>query len=182
MSFKEFDLSDYIKALENFKNNSTDDVIRHWGSVENFDMFIQKVKDDEPQVARLAIQQFGSVEKYTEAMKYNLEHFSEIMEKQQINNQELIQKSDALYSRLTSDLKKDVRSEEIQAIVKEIILFTQETTYSQSMGADFWSMVIESYSNDLVKTVNNKKYGAGASEYIAEAFRYYFQNHTEEND
>ena len=42
MSFKEFDLSDYIKALEDFKNNSTDNVVKHWGSVENFDMFIQK--------------------------------------------------------------------------------------------------------------------------------------------
>ena len=44
MSFKEFDLSDYITALEDFKNNSTDDVIKHWGSIENFDMFIQKTQ------------------------------------------------------------------------------------------------------------------------------------------
>ena len=42
MSFKEFDLPDYITALEDFKNNSTDDVIKHWGSIENFDMFILK--------------------------------------------------------------------------------------------------------------------------------------------
>ena len=54
MSFKEFDLSDYITALEDFKNNSTDDVIKHWGSIENFDMFIQKIKDDEAEVAKLA--------------------------------------------------------------------------------------------------------------------------------
>lgn len=30
MSFKEFDLSDYIEALENFKNSSTDEVIKYW--------------------------------------------------------------------------------------------------------------------------------------------------------
>lgn len=71
MSFKEFDLSDYINALENFKSNQTEEVIRHWGSIENFDMFIQKIKDDEAEVAKHAIQQFGSIEKYTEAMKYN---------------------------------------------------------------------------------------------------------------
>lgn len=71
MSFKEFDLSDYIHALEDFKSNQAEEVIRHWGSVENFDMFIQKIKDDESEVAKLAIKQFGSVEKYTEAMKYN---------------------------------------------------------------------------------------------------------------
>lgn len=80
MSFKEFDLSDYIHTLEDFKSNQTEEVIKHWGSVENFDMFIQKIKDDESEVAKLAIKQFGSVEKYTEAMKHNLEHFSEIME------------------------------------------------------------------------------------------------------
>lgn len=80
MSFKEFDLSDYINALEDFKSNQTETVIQHWGSIENFDMFIQKIKDDEDHVAQLAIQQFGSIEKYTEEMKHNLEHFSEIID------------------------------------------------------------------------------------------------------
>ncbi len=177
MSFKEFDLSDYIQALESFKSSSTEDIIRHWGSVENFDLFIRKIKDDESEVAKLAIKQFGSVEKYTEAMKYNLEHFSEIMEKHQINNQDAIQKSNSLYSRLTSDMKKDVSSEEIQAIVKEIIEFTQKTSPCLSLGADFWEILMESYSHDLVKAVNDQKYGAGASQYIAKAFRYYFQEH-----
>src|SRR5699024_4076974 len=69
MSFKEFDLSDYISALEDFKSNRASEVIKHWGSIENFDMFIQKMKDDEDHVAKLAIQQFGSIEKYTEEMK-----------------------------------------------------------------------------------------------------------------
>lgn len=81
MSFKEFDLSDYIHALEEFKNRNTNEVIKYWGSVENYDLFIQKIKDDEPNVAKLAIKQFGSVEAYTAAMKENLAHFSEIMEK-----------------------------------------------------------------------------------------------------
>lgn len=62
MSFKEFDLSDYIQALENFKSNNTDDIVRYWGRIENFDMFIQKIKDNESEVAKLAIKQFGSVE------------------------------------------------------------------------------------------------------------------------
>lgn len=181
MSFKEFDLSDYIHALEDFKSSQAEEVIRHWGSVENFDLFIQKIKADESEVAKLAIKQFGSVEKYTEAMKHNLEHFSEIMEKQQINNQYLLQKSDVLYSRLTSDMQRDVRSEEIQSIVREIIRFTQETTSVSPLGDSFWDMVIESYSNDLVKAVNDKKYGTGASEYIAAALRCHFQSSTREN-
>ena len=137
MSFKEFDLSDYINALENFKSNKAEEIIKHWGSIDNFNMFIQKVKEDESEIAKLAIKQFGSVKQYTETMKYNLEHFSEIMENEQINNQDLIQKSDALYSRLTSDRNKDVAPEEIQAIVKEIVLFTQETTSCSSMNPSF---------------------------------------------
>lgn len=128
MSFKEFDLSDYINALEDFKSNQAEEVIKHWGSIANFDLFIQKIKDDESEVAKLAIQHFGSIEKYTEEMKHNLEHFSEIMEKQQINNQDLIQQSDTLYLKLTSDMQRDIRSEEIQSIVKEIVLFTHNVS------------------------------------------------------
>ena len=56
MSFKEFNLSDYINALEDFKSNQTETVIQHWGSIENFDMFIQKIRDDEEHVTKLAIQ------------------------------------------------------------------------------------------------------------------------------
>lgn len=182
MSFKEFDLSDYIKALENFKNNSTEDIIKHFGSIESFDLFIQKVKKDESEVAKLAIKQFGSIEKYTEAMKYNLEHFSEIIEQQQISNQDLIQKSNTLYSKLTANMQKEVSSPEIQSIIHEIILFTQETTSCSSSGIMFWDMVIESYSNEFIKSVNDKKYGIGASEYIAKAFLYYFKNHSSENN
>ena len=75
MSFKEFDLSDYIRALENFKNSQPQTVIQHWGNIANFDLFLQKIKEDEDHVAQLAIRQFGSVEKYTEAMRQNLNIF-----------------------------------------------------------------------------------------------------------
>ena len=75
MSFKEFDLSEYIEALEQFKKDKSDEVIRHWGSLENFSQFIQKIRDDEPKLAQLAVKQFGSVEKYTEVMKYKLQNF-----------------------------------------------------------------------------------------------------------
>lgn len=63
MDFKEFDLSDYINALEDFKTSHTDDIIRYWGNAENFDLFIQRAKDHEPQMAEQAIKQFGNVEK-----------------------------------------------------------------------------------------------------------------------
>lgn len=164
MSFKEFDLSDYIEALECFKNNRTDDIIKYWGSVKNFDLFVQKIKNDEPEVAKLAIKQYGSIEKYTEAMKYNLEHFSEIRKQ-----------SDQLYSKLTADLSVDFSSDEIQYIVQEIIDFIRKNT-TTTLEAPFLSSIIHSYSSDYVKSVTDTKYGVGASDYIVNAFQYYSNN------
>lgn len=127
MSFKEFDLSKYIHALEDFKVNQIDTIIKPWGSIENFDRFIQKIKDDEENVAKLSIQQFGSIEKYTEEMKHNLEHFSEIINKEWNEEaKEIAAQSDMLYRKLTADLTYGVSSQKIQEIVYEILQFIQE--------------------------------------------------------
>ncbi len=112
MSFKEFDLSDYINALEDFKSNQTGTVIQHWGSIENFDMFIQKIRDDEEHVAKLAIQQFGSIEKYTEEML----------------------KEDK-FLKLASHKGEGVASEPVQSIVEEIISSIQTTTSKLLIGS-----------------------------------------------
>ena len=81
MSFEEFDLADYVEALEQFKRENMDEVIRHWGSVESFDELVDRVRDQESGIARNAIKYYGSIEKYVDAMKFSLEHFSENMEK-----------------------------------------------------------------------------------------------------
>lgn len=183
MSFKEFDLSDYIRALEDFKSNQTETVIKHWESVENFDLFIQKIKDDEENVAKLAIQQFGSIERYTEEMKHNLEHFSEIMEAKLTEEaQKVAQQSDKLYEKLTSDLSKDVSSQEVQAIVHSLILLIQETGGAVSLDKPYIHVLIDSYSSDYVKKLTDTKYGKGASDYIVKAFRYYSENNASENN
>lgn len=173
MSFKEFDLSDYIKALEDFKRNSANDIIRHWGSIENFEKFIQKVKDDESEVAKLAIKYFGSIEKYTEAMKYNLEHFSEIMESQLTEESKAIaEQSDMLYGKLTSDLTEDASSTKIQSIVNEILQFVQKSSSDVSLGKPYINVLIDAYSNAYTKNITDAKYGVGASDYIVKAFRH----------
>lgn len=174
MSFKEFDLSDYIKALEDFKNDSMDTIMKYWGSIENFDLFIQKVKDDESKVAKLAIKQFGSVEKYTEAMTYNLKHFSEIAEKQLSKVQkEIVQQYDNLYHKLTSDMKRNISSDELQQIVQELLLFIRKNVGTEFFGQNYLDMIIDTYSNDYTKAITDTKYGKGAAEYIASALRYY---------
>lgn len=177
MSFKEFDLSDYIQALENFKSNNTDDIVRYWRRIENFDMFIQKIKDDESEVAKLAIKQFGSVEKYTEAMKYNLVHFSEIMETQLTEEvKEIGKQSDKLYDKLTADLSENIASPKIQSIVHEILQFIQKNSSNASFGEPYINVLIDTYSNDYIKNITDTKYGKGASNYIVKAFRYYSEN------
>ncbi len=173
MSFQEFDLSDYIKALENFKNNSTDNVIKHWGSVENFDMFIQKIKDDEAEVAKLAIKQFGSVENFTESMKHNLEHFSEIMEKQLSQIPEELKQKD-LFQELASNKDKNVSDDEVQNIVKEIIDFAYGNAPTEILGnrENYCKKMMETYSNDYLKTIFDTKNGAGSADYVVKAFQY----------
>lgn len=174
MSFKEFDLSEYIDALEEFKSNQAQEVVRYWGSIENFEMFVQKIRDDEAHLAKLAICQYGSVEKYTEAMRHNLEHFSEIMNNRYSQIPEEM-KVDDKFQRLASHRGEDVASDSIQNLVKEIIAYACGNAPSEIVGdADnYCRMIIELYSNDYLKAVTDSKYGAGSSEYIADAFRCY---------
>ncbi len=180
MSFKEFDLSDYIFALEDFKQNSSDAIVKYWGSAENFDLFIQKIKDDEPEVAKLAIQQFGSIEKYTEAMKYNLEHFSEVMEQQMSGDvKEIVEQSDALYAKLVADRTKDISSIEVQDIVHEIDNFMHKHASVDLVGDRYWNVIIESYKSDYVKAITDTKHGSGAADYIVKAFQYYAENYVD---
>lgn len=177
MSFKEFDLSDYIKALEDFKANNTNEVLKHFGSIQNFDMLIQKIKDDEDEVAKLAIKQFGSVEKYTEAMRYNLEHFSEVMEQAYSQIPEERKRGDS-FSKLASNRDKDVSSDEVQNLVRQIITFAQGNVSSELLGNDtsYCNTIIETYSNEYLKTMFDTKQGEGASDYVVKAFRYYLNN------
>ena len=179
MSFKEFDMSEYIEALEQFKIKNEEQVVKHWGSVEKFNEFVQKIKDDETNVAQIAIKQFGSIEKYTEAMKYNLAHFEELMEQaEEMRKQagDITRQSEELYAKLTDDLSKDVGCSEVQKNVRDIVELTKSTTAGMDLGEGYWNMVIEGYSQENIKQITDQKYGNGASEYIAKAFRYYFDH------
>lgn len=176
MSFKEFDMSEYVQALESFQKNNPDEIIRHWGSMEIFDLFIQKVKDDESYLAQLAIKQYGSIENYMEAMKYNMEHFTEILEAQKAtmsNADELLQKNQELYRKLTANMEKDIASDEIQDIVGEIVTFTEEKLLSSKPYQGYWDIIINSYTNEISSAIADERYGKGASAYIAAALEYY---------
>lgn len=178
MSFKEFDLTSYIDALNDFKKSNTEAIAKYWGDMENYETFVEKVKEDESEVAKLAIQYCGSVEAYTEAMKYNLEHFSEIMEQKMTDEvKEVIRQSENLYTRLLENMTREAESDEIQQIVKEMDMFMQGHTSGGLDGDSMRKGVIDSYSSsDYLRTITDTKHGAGASDYIVRAFRYYSNN------
>lgn len=133
-----------------------------------------RLYDDEEHVARLAIKQFGSVEKYTEAMKYNLEHISETMDRWQSQIREEMKQND-LFLKLASNKEKEASSFEVQHIVREIIDFAQKNAPSELFGNqnDYCNMIIDLYSNDYLKAVQDTEYGAGPCDYIVSALQCY---------
>ncbi len=133
-----------------------------------------RLYDDEAEVARLAIKQFGSIEKYTEAMKHNLEHFSKLMDDWQSQIPEEM-KADDKFLKLASHRGEDVASDSIQNLVKEIIAYARGNAPSELIGDDrqYCNMIIELYSNDHLRAVIDTKYGTGSCDYIVEAFRTY---------
>ena len=183
MSFKEFDMSEYFSVLEKFKNEHEDEIIKHHGSKEEFSKFIELCKTNEDNIAKMAIKQFGSIEKYTEAMKNNLDNFSSIMEKSENFKNEYLeecaQKSTDLFKRLTTDLNKDPKSKEIQEIVEEIdkMNIEQYKFLNMDMGENYWGLMAELYSsNPKYIEIFEKKYGAGTSKFAGEAFKFYSEN------
>lgn len=178
MSFKEFDLSEYIQVLEQFKNENTDEIVKYYGSMDEFEKLISKVREDESDVAQLAIQYYGSVEKYTEAMKESLSHFSENMEKmQQFKENGYVEKHKELMEKFTEDVTKDPKSDEIQQIVKEMIELGNMAAPNMDLGENYYDVMIDKYLHDqeFIKVVD-KVYGSGTSKFMGEAYRFYFQN------
>ena len=141
-------------------------------------MHIQKIKDNEEQVARLAIREFGSIEKYTEAMRHNLEHFSELMDNWYSQIPEEMRENDK-FLKLASHKGEDVASDSIQNVVKEIIDYAQGGAASKLVGDDenYCRIIIDTYSNDYLRKVLDTKHGEGSCDYIVKAFQCYVQTH-----
>ena len=74
------DMSRYFAALEAFKEEHNDEVIKYWKTEKAFDNMIKQFRKKEKQMARDAIKSFGSIDKYTDAMIENLGHLTEVVE------------------------------------------------------------------------------------------------------
>lgn len=177
MSFKEFDMSEYFLALEEFKENNMDEVMKRWGSVEDFNKMVTNFKEKESEIAKMAIQQYGSIEKYTEAMKKNMENM-EVFDDIKENASDYMERNKELHCRLTSDLSLDVSSEKVQAMTKELVAMVQESFHGIDMGENYWDLVIQGYLTEAIFIeANDKIYGKGSADFIGRALKEYWSKH-----
>ncbi|QOX64256.1 MerR family transcriptional regulator [Anoxybacterium hadale] len=182
MSFKEFDMSEYFNVLETFKQEHESDIIKYYGSIEEFDIIIETMKSKELEGAKMAIQQFGSIGKYTEAIKNNLENLPTIMEGFETMKENIdvySAQADRLMEQLTSDMSKSPSSSDIQGIVKEMneMLKEHSQIVKMDMGENYWRMMADMYlTKPAFKKVYDKKYGKGAAKFVGEALKFYSEN------
>lgn len=182
MSFKEFDMSEYYNILEEFKKENTDKVIRQFGSLDKFDEMIEKIKAGEEKIAEMAIKEYGSIKKYVEALKKNLNISLALTKAEQIDEfkkdflNDKHPKLKELYKKLVADLSKDPASEEIQQIAGEITDIAKKDyeAFKTNMGDLYWYSIVQIFSKfpDWIKEVDNK-YGSGSSKFIGEALTIY---------
>ncbi|GKX66401.1 MerR family transcriptional regulator [Inconstantimicrobium mannanitabidum] len=181
MSFKEFDMSEYYSVLEEFKKENKERVIKTWGSVDKFDEMIESIKANEEKIAISAIKSYGSIKKYAQAMKKDLNNSTLIDIAQQIDEfktdclQDKHPKLKELYKKLVSDLGKNPSSKEIQQLAKEItdtVKKDYEIFRMDEKGEDRWYYMSKNYSvnPEWIEPVD-KKYGEGSSKFIGEAFK-----------
>lgn len=179
VSFKEFDMSKYFNVLETFKQEHMDEVVRYYGSVEEFDKNLESMKAKELEIAKMAIKEFGSIEKYTEAIKNNLRNLPLIMEGFETikeNADIYLAQTDQLMERLTSDLNQNPSSPDIQEIVKEMDDMVREHSKIVKMDiGNYWRLMADLYLTKHTK-VHDKKYGKGATKFMGKAFKYYNEN------
>ena len=182
MSFKEFDMSEYYSALEEFKKEYKDKILKVYGTMDKYNEFIGKCKLKEAEIAKMAIDQYGSIEKYVKAMKKNLQATCASNREEQIDEfkkdclEDRHPKLKELYKNLVSDLSIDPSSSEIQQIAKEIttIAKTDYEIFKMNAEYDYWYVIVQSFLvfPDWMNKVD-QKYGVGAAKFIGEALTIY---------
>jgi len=181
MSFKEFDMNEYYNALEEFKTEHKNIIIKSYGSMDKYDEFIEICKSKETEIAKMAIKEYGSIEKYVKAMKKNFNSDMFIKEEQfAAFKKDCLEdkhpRLKELYKKLVSDLSKDPSSKEIQQIAEEITNTAKKDyeIFKMDNGDDYWYSMVQIYLvyPKWIEEVD-KKYGDGASKFIGEALKNY---------
>lgn len=175
MEFKEFDMSEYFRLLDEFRRTRTDEIVKQLGSLDSYDEMISGLKSKEQEIAEMAVQQYGSLENYTNAMEKNFSDF--LTNGPSFSQQDalsLAARTDEITKRLTADLKMDPASPQVHEIMKELISFTEECDKGMDMGENYWSAMADFYeSTPAFVEATDKKYGEGASRFISLAIKAY---------
>lgn len=179
MSFEEFDMTEYFKALEDFKKEYKDRIIKNYGGMEKYDELIEKCKSKEDEIAKMAIKQYGSIENYVDAMKKNFgSQIFTIAEEYDKFKKDILEDQHSelseLYRKLVSDIRKDPLSEEIQQIAEEIknIAKRDYEIFKLDEDNNYWYSMVQIYLilPDWMEAID-QKYGKGASKFIGEALK-----------
>lgn len=180
MSFKEFDMSEYFNVLEEFKTKHEDKVIKIYGSIDKCNELIETFRSKEAEIAKNAIKQYGSIEKYAKALKKNLNSdIFDLADQYEEFKKDFLEdkhsKLKGLYKELVADLSKDPSSKEIQQIAKEITDTVKKEygIFKEDIGDDHWYSMVQIYLlyPGWIELVD-KKYGDGASKFIGEALKF----------
>ena len=179
MSFEEFDMTEYFKALKDFKKEYKDRIIQNYGGMEKYDELIEKCKSKEDEIAKMAIKQYGSIENYVDAMKKNFgSQIFTIAEEYDKFKKDILEDQHSelseLYRKLVSDIRKDPLSEEIQQIAEEIknIAKRDYEIFNLDEDNNYWYSMVQIYLilPDWMEAID-QKYGKGASKFIGEALK-----------
>lgn len=171
MSFTEFDMSNYFRALDEFKKTHTDEIVKRFGGIDKFNEMVSELKSKESDIAEIAVKQYGSIENYSRASKKSLEKYLEDCA-EPVNVEQSIERTDYLTKKLTAYLSKDVSSGEVQEMIRELIDLCNQGNSGLDMGENYWAFMAENYlSNPIFIKTTDKKYGEGAAEFIGKALK-----------
>ena len=173
MDFKKVDMTDYFNALNEYRQNNSEEIVKQFGSLESFDEMLTMMRSREDEIGEMAVKQYGSIENYTKAAQKNLARF--LADGPAFSRTEalsLAEKTEALTRKLTADLTKDPADPGIREITAGLITLTEESNKGTDMGDNYWEFMAELYrTNPAYIEANNKKYGPGASEFISKAIK-----------
>lgn len=173
MDFKKFDMTEYFNALNEYRQNNSEEIIKQFGSLKSFDEMLTMMRSREDEIGEMAVRQYGSIENYTKAAKKNLARF--LTDGPAFSRAEaltLAEKTEALTRKLTADLTKNPADPQVREITAALIALTEESNKGTDMGDNYWEFMAELYAtNPAYIEVNDKKYGPGASEFISKAIK-----------
>lgn len=177
MDFDKFDMTSYFDMLKQFRETQADKIAQRYGSLEEFDALVERMKGREGDMAAQAEAQYGSLESYVEAIEQNLQSFLD--HGTPITREEALavsRQTDVLTRAVVADLSRDPASPEVQAAVGALVAFAEEGNRRMNvdMGERYWAYLAEQYATSTVfQSAADKQYGSGAAAFLGRALRAY---------